>query len=101
MPTKAQDQGWKERDTNFIKITLLQKGRILFLTHSLVHNFIPMPQALKIPDEKAAVENDWEKLEKIPAWQLMQVRNKKEVIEEARKKVRKVHFASLMDLMSS
>ena len=38
------------------------------------------------------------KLEKIPAWQLTKVRNKKEVIEEARNKGRKVHFASLLDL---
>ena len=38
------------------------------------------------------------KLEKIPAWQLTKVRNKKEVFEEARNKSRKVHFASLMDL---
>ena len=38
------------------------------------------------------------KLEKILAWQLTRVRNKKEVIDEARKKGRKVHFASLMDL---
>ena len=42
-----------------------------------------MPQALKIPDVKATVEKEWEKLEKIPAWQLTKVRNKKEVIEEA------------------
>ena len=39
-----------------------------------------------------------EKLEKILAWQLTKVRNKKEVIEEARNKGRKIHFASLMDL---
>ena len=37
-------------------------------------------------------------LEKIPAWQLTIVRNKKEVIDEARNEGRKVHFASLMDL---
>ena len=37
------------------------------------------------------------KLVKISAWQLTKVRNKK-VIEEARNKCRKVHFASLMDL---
>ena len=35
---------------------------------------------------------------KNPAWQLAKVRNKKEVIGEARHKGRKVHFASLMDL---
>ena len=62
----------------------------------MVHKFIPMLQALKIPDAKAAVEK--ENLEKIPAWQLTKVRNKKEVIEEERNKGSKVHFASLMNL---
>ena len=57
-----------------------------------------MPQASKIPDAQAAVEKEWAKLEKIPAWQLTKVRNKKEVIDEARNNGRKVHFASLMDL---
>ena len=38
------------------------------------------------------------KLEKIPAWQLTKVRNKNEVISEARNESRKVLFASLMDL---
>ena len=33
------------------------------MTHcSLVHKFIPMPQAFKIPDAKAAVEKEWETL---------------------------------------
>ena len=33
------------------------------MTHyNLVHKFIPMPQAMKIPDEKAAVDREWEKL---------------------------------------
>ena len=44
------------------------------MTHcSLLHKFIPMPQALKNPDAKAAVEKEWAKLEKIPAWQLTKV----------------------------
>ena len=47
-----------------------------FMTHcSLVHKFIPMPQAWKIPDAKA-VEKQWWNLEKIPAWQLTNVRSK-------------------------
>ena len=66
--------------------------------YNLVHKFVPMPQAMKVPDAKAAVENYWGKMEKIPAWQLTKVRNKKEVIEEARNKGRKVQFASLTDL---
>ena len=53
---------------------------------------------MKIPAAKAAVDKLWEKLEKIPAWDLMKVRSKKEVIDEARTKGAKVHFASLMDL---
>ena len=50
--------------------------------HNLVHKFTPMPEAMKIPDAKAAVEKEWEKLEKIPAWQLAKVRNKNEVIAD-------------------
>ena len=38
------------------------------------------------------------KLEKIPAWQLAKVGNKKEVIAEARNEGTTVHFASLMDI---
>ena len=56
-----------------------------------------MPQALKIPAAKAAVDKEWEKLEKISAWNLTRVRSKKEVIDDARTKGAKVHFASLMD----
>ena len=33
----------------------------------------------KIPDSKVAVEKEWEKLEKMPAWQLTKVKNKSEV----------------------
>ena len=39
-----------------------------------------------------------EKLEKISAWNLTQVKSKKEVIDETRTKGAKVHFASLMDI---
>ena len=38
------------------------------------------------------------KLEKISAWNLTKVKSKNEVIDEARKKDAKVHFASLMDI---
>ena len=66
--------------------------------YSLVHKFIPMPQAMKIPAAKAAVDKEWEKLDKIPAWDKTKVRNKSEVIDEARTKGIKVHFSSLMDI---
>ena len=57
-----------------------------------------MPQAMKIPAAKAAVDKEWEKLEKISAWNLTKVRSKKEVIDEARMSGATVHFASLMDI---
>ena len=50
-----------------------------------LHKFIPVPQAMKIPAAKAAVDKEWEKLEKISAWNLTKVRSKKEVIDEASK----------------
>ena len=66
--------------------------------YNLVHKFIPVPEAVKILDAKAAVEKEWENLEKIPAWQLTKVRHTSEVIAEARNKGHTVHFASIMDL---
>ena len=64
----------------------------------LVHNFIPVPQAMKIPAAKAAVDKEWETLEKFSAWNLTEVRSKKQVIDEARASGATVHFASLMDI---
>ena len=51
--------------------------------YNLVHKFIPMPQAMTIPDAKAAVDKEWKELETIPAWDLVKLKSKKEVILEA------------------
>ena len=48
--------------------------------YNLVHTFLPMPQAMKIPEAKAAMDKEYKKkLETIPAWQLDKVKSKKEV----------------------
>ena len=44
------------------------KGKNSLEHYNLAHEFIPMPQAMKIPAAMAAVDKEWEKLEKIPAW---------------------------------
>ena len=44
---------------------------------------------------QTAVDKEWKKLETIPAWQLDKVKSKKEVILQAQKDIRTVHFASL------
>ena len=43
------------------------KGFNSMAHHNLVHKFLPMPQAMKIPAAKAAVDKEWEKLETIAA----------------------------------
>ena len=73
------------------------KGTNSLSHYNFAHQFIPMPQAMKMPEAKAAVEK-LKKHEMILAWQLTQVRNKNEVIAEARNEGRKGNFASLMHL---
>ena len=73
------------------------KGFTSMTHYNSVHKFIPMPQAMKIPDAKAAVNKEWKKLETIPAWDLEKVKSKKEVLLEAQRDNKKVHFATLMD----
>ena len=51
-----------------------------------------MPKAMKIPAAKAAVNKEWDKLEKISAWDLTKVRSKSEVMDEARTKGAKSSF---------
>ena len=54
------------------------------LSHcNLVHKFIPMPQASKNSGCGGCSGERMGQSEKIPAWQLTKVRNKKQLIEEA------------------
>ena len=88
-PVNPQDCVW-ENHYRLIMKTILQEKETIHCSISIwCTKFIPMPQAMKIP-AKAAVDKEWENLTK--------VRSKKEVIDEARTKGAKVHFASLMDM---
>ena len=44
-----------------------------------------MPQVMKIPDAKAAVDKEWNKFETIPAWNWEKVKSKKDIILEAQR----------------
>ena len=68
-----------------MRITSLKKGFNSLNHHNLVHKLTLISQAMKIPDAKAAVDTEWEKLEKMPAWQLNKVQSKQDVILEAQK----------------
>ena len=50
------------------------KGENSLQHYKLGHKFIPEPQAMKISAAKAAVDKEWEKLEKKSAWNLTKVR---------------------------
>ena len=78
------------------------KGLNSMTQYSLVHKFIPMPQALKFQMQRQQWRNNRKKLEKIPAWQLTKVIHKREVIEEAMNTGRKVSsFCAIDGLLSS
>ena len=95
-PVNLQGHVWENLYRLITKTTLQEKGDNSLQHYNFVHKFILMPQAMKIPAAKAAVDQEWEKLEKLSAWNLTKVRSKKEVIDEARTKGARVHFASLM-----
>ena len=73
------------------------KGENSLQHYNLVHKFIPVPQALKIPAAKAAVDKETGNGENFGV-EPDEIRSKKEVMDEARREGRKVNFASLMDL---
>ena len=83
---------------NYHEDHIAGKGDKSLQHYNLVHKFTPMPQAMKIHAAKAVVDKEWEKLNKISAWNLTKVRSKKEVVDEARTSGAQVHFASLMDI---
>ena len=93
-----QDCVWESLYRIIMKTILQEKGDNSLQHYNLVHKFVPMPEALKIPAAKAAVDKECEKLEKISSWNLTKVRSKSEVIDEARTKGAKVHFASLINI---
>ena len=84
---------------NYHEDHIAGKGDNSLQHHNLVHEVIPVPQAMKIPAAKAAVDKEWEKLEEnFGVEPDERVRSKSEVIDEARTKGEKVLFASLMDI---
>ena len=67
---------------------------------AMVHLPVPMEKAMRIPKAKEAVDKEWNALAnpKRPAWDLSKVKPRAEVIAQANKENRSVHFGSLMDL---
>ena len=66
--------------------------------YALIHTPIPIPKAMKIPKAKDAVDAEWKKLIDKKAWLVDTVREKKDVIREAREQGQTVRVGSIMDL---
>ena len=81
-PVNPQDCVWKNLYRIIMRDHIAGKGCNSPQHYNLVHKFTPVLQAMKIPATKAAVDKEWEKLEKILAWDLTKVKSKKEVIDE-------------------
>ena len=76
-PSESTRLRVEESLPNYHEDHVAGKGDNSLQHYNLVHKFIPMLKAMKIPAAKEAVDKEWEKLEKIPAWDLTKVRSKK------------------------
>ena len=74
----VQDCVW-ENHCRLIMKTILQEKETIHYSIIIWSTIFLMPQAMKIPAAKAAVDKEWEKLDKNSAWNLMKVRSKKEM----------------------
>ena len=93
-----QECVWETRYHQIMKTILKEKVKIHYSTTTWFTNFSYASSYENSCSTKAAVDEEWEKLEKISAWNLTKVRSKKDVIDEARTSGATVHFASLMDI---
>ena len=63
----------------------MKEGSFSKHNNNLVRTCILVHQAMKIPDATAAADKEWEKHEKLPAWQSTTVKQEQEVILEAQR----------------
>ena len=66
-PTNLRDSVRQELFIKVMETTLQAKGFASMTHYNLVHKFILVLQAMKIPDAKAAEEKERKNLKKIPA----------------------------------
>ena len=68
-----QDCVWEIHYQIIMRTILQEKVTVHCNITIAIHNFL-MLQAMKITQAKAAVDQEWKKFEKIPAWDLTRVR---------------------------
>ena len=97
-PVNPQDRVW-ENLYRIIMETILQE-RVTIHCNIIVWytNLLLYLKQCRFQQQRQRWIRNGRNLETIPAWDLTKARSKKEVIDEARTKGAKVHFASLMDI---
>ena len=75
---------------------IAENGSNLISHYNLVHQFVPMPEGVKILEAKEAVHNGKSSKSCLHG-NLSKVKSKREAILEAQRED-KIHFASLMDI---
>ena len=96
-PVNPQDCVWKNLYRNIMR-TISQERGTIHCNIKIGTQIYSYASSYEKSRSKGSSDKEWEKLEKIPASNLTKVRSKKEVIDEARTKGAKVHFASLIDI---
>ena len=66
--------------------------------YGMVHKPIPLPKAMRIPTARNAVNDEWEKLEGMQAWDVSKVKPRAEVQARAKAEDITIHFGHVMAL---
>ena len=66
--------------------------------HGVVHKPVALKDAMNTSDAKSAVDKEWDTLKNLPTWSVKKVKPWSEVLQQAKKDRRSVHFASFVDL---
>ncbi len=94
MSCREQEQELQRRHQSRVA----EAGQVSEEYFGLVHTPVPIEKTLRIPKARAALDEEWQKLDNKPAWDLKKVRPKAQVMAEAQAKKKKVHFGALMEL---
>ena len=105
------EMGTRKRARKLREIVKKTKGACIVEAHEsteksvprnhckLVHKFVPMPQAMKIPDAaKVAVDTEWGKAREVTSMATGEGKEQERNCSGKTTREKKVHFASLMDI---
>ena len=76
---------------------IADRGHVSMTHYNVVHKPIPILTLMTILDAKAALQKEWTKLQKLPAWDESRATSKAEVIRRAKLEGKTVTVPSLIE----